>query len=137
MAPGPAPKDPAQRRRRNAPARGEWVDLPQLKEPVLPEIPDGNWSERTRNAWELWRADPATTQYSSAAIAQAINLLHLFEGWVQGDEKYSEVRLTMDGLGLTPKGKRDLRWRAPQETKDEPERERASSTQRVKIAARK
>ena len=137
MAPGPAPKDPSQRRRRNAPARGEWVDLPKLTEPVLPEIPEGNWSDRTREAWQLWRDDPATSQYSSAGIAQAINLLHLFEGWVQGDEKYSEVRLTMDGLGLTPKGKRDLRWRAPQETTDEPERERPSSTQRVKIAARK
>lgn len=137
MAPGPAPKDPSQRRRRNAPARGEWVDLPELTKPVLPELPEGDWSKRTQEAWALWRSDPATSQYSSAGIAQAINLLHLFEGWVRGDEKYSEVRLTMDGLGLTPKGKRDLRWRAPQETKDEPQRERPASTQRVKIAAKR
>lgn len=136
MAPGPAPKDPSQRRRRNAPARGEWVDLPELDKPVLPDLPDGDWSERTKDAWTRWRSDPATTQYSSAAISQAINLLYLYEGWVQGDEKYSEVRLTMDGLGLTPKGKRDLRWRAPQETTEEPSRPRPSSTSRVRIATK-
>jgi hypothetical protein len=136
MAPGPAPKDPSQRRRRNAPARGEWVDLPELDKPVLPDLPEGDWSKRTEDAWSRWRSDPATTQYSPAAISQAINLLYLYEGWVRGDEKYSEVRLTMDGLGLTPKGKRDLRWRAPEEVKEEPARTRPSSTSRVRIATK-
>jgi len=33
--PGVAPKLPEQRRRRNTPERGEWVDLEPLEEPVL------------------------------------------------------------------------------------------------------
>lgn len=118
---GPAPKDPAQRRRRNQPTRGEWVDLPALAKPVLPaKLPArgrgaGNWSARTRAAWKAWREDPATGMYGPAELAAAIELAWLFEEAVRGKEKQSEVRLRMDGLGLTPKGKRDLRWRPPSE----------------------
>jgi hypothetical protein len=121
---GPAPKDPAQRRRRNAPARGEWVHLKPLAKPVLPTLPkrgqyEGPWSARTRDAWAAWRQDPVTGTYSSADIAAAVELAWLFEAAVHGKEKTSEVRLRMDGLGLTPKGKRDLRLRLLSEN-DEP-----------------
>lgn len=118
---GPAPKDPAQRRRRNEPARGEWVDLEPLAEPVLAaKLPPrgrgaGSWSARTRAMWKAWRADPATGMYGPAEIAAVVELAWLFEAAVRGEEKQSEVRLRMDGLGLTPKGKRDLRWRPPSE----------------------
>jgi hypothetical protein len=116
--PGPAPKDPAQRRRRNEPTRGEWVDLPPLEERVLPELPKTfrgrmRWSPRTRAAWDAWAQDPATGQYTAADIAACVELAYLMEGMVRGEEKPSEVRLRMDGLGLTAKGKRDLRWRPP------------------------
>lgn len=108
---GPAPKDPAQRRNRNQKQRGEWIDLPHLEGPILPDLPHGNWSDRTRAMWDGWRQDPATTQYGPGTIALAVQLAYLFEDYVRGNEKFSEVRLVMDGLGLTEKGKRDLRWR--------------------------
>lgn len=120
MAPGPAPKDPSKRRNRSAPLRGEWVDLPELAKPILPELPEGEWSERTKNAWQMWREDPATGQLTKAGIAAAIDAIYLYEEFVQGETKLAaELRLRMDGLGLTPKGKRDLRWRTKQDAKVE------------------
>ena len=108
---GPAPA--ATRRRSNEPARGEWVDLLPLEEPVLPDLPersDGEpWSERTKATWVAWRSDPVTAQWSPADVSYALDTILLYE--VMTPSSASEVRLRMDGLGLTPKGKRDLRWR--------------------------
>jgi hypothetical protein len=65
-------------------------------------------------AWSSWRHDPATTQYGPSEIQSAVDLAYLYEQWARGDMKLAaEIRLRMDGLGLTPKGKRDLRWRVP------------------------
>ena len=114
---GPAPKPKEQRRNKSAPQRGEWVDLVPLTEPVLPELPDWPsdsgrcWHPRTLATWSAWRDDPATSQYGPAEIAAAVELAYVHDAFVRGDEKAAEVRLRMDGLGLTSKGKRDLRWR--------------------------
>jgi hypothetical protein len=92
---GPAPKPKEQRRNRHEPSRGEWVDLPELAEPVLPPLdPAHEWHPRTTAQWEAWRADPASGMFGPAEVVSA-----------------AELRLRMDGLGLTAKGKRDLRWR--------------------------
>jgi len=102
---GPAPKE--SRRRRNAPARGEWVDLAPLERPVLPELPEGEWRPATRATWDAWRSDPVSAQWSPADVAFALDTILLHNEM----KKPNEVRLRMDSLGLTPKGKRDLRWR--------------------------
>lgn len=117
---GPAPLNPEQRRRRNKPARGEWVDLEPLEAPVLPELPPcplrhpdtgetEEWSDRAKAAWEAWREDPVTQYYTPADIAYIKDLLLLYE--TMSSKTANEVRLRMDGLGLTPKGKKDLRYR--------------------------
>lgn len=51
--------------------------------------------------------------YGPSEVAGAIDLLWLFEDNVREPKAAlaSEIRHRMDGLGLTPKGKRDLRWR--------------------------
>lgn len=112
---GPAPAE--NRRRRNEPARGDWVDLPPIVKPVLPELParaDGEeWSDQTRATWDMWRQDPATSQYTSAEVAYALDTIRLYEAMTPSTA--SEVRIRMDGLGLTPKGKRDLRYRVSDE----------------------
>lgn len=102
---GPAPKPKDQRRRYNQPARGEWVDLSPLEKPVLPAAKRG-WSARVKRLWSAWRADPVTSQYSPSDRAAIFELAERFD-----DLAPNEQRLRMDGLGLTPKGKRDLRWR--------------------------
>jgi hypothetical protein len=113
MTPGPAPKDARARRRRNAPAGGEWVDLHPLEKPILEELGDDEWSDRARGTWEAWREDPATSQWLPADIAFASDTLTL----VELNEREpttslaAEIRLRLDALGLTPRGRRNLRWR--------------------------
>jgi hypothetical protein len=114
MSPGPTPKDRSTRRRRNVPSGGEWIDLLPLEKPVLQELGDDDeWSTRARETWQAWREDPATSQWSPADIAFASDTLTLVE--LNEREPRSslaaEIRLRLDGLGLTPKGRRNLRWR--------------------------
>jgi hypothetical protein len=119
---GPPPKPPEQRRRRNAPERGDWIDLPPVTEPILPELPKrprgtGRWHPRTVAAWTAWRQDPATTQYGPAEIAAAVELAWVMDDMVRSGQAtlVTAVQRRMDTLGLTAKGKRDLRWRPPTE----------------------
>ena len=117
---GPAPKMPEERRNTRAPQRGEWKDLFPLEKPVLPELPDGDWPEVTVAVWAAWRSDPVTGEYSPADIAYALDTIRIHAAMTPSNA--SEVRLRADALGLTPKGKRDLRWRI---AGDEPEQQRA------------
>ncbi len=116
---GPPPKDSWARRRANAPAGGEWVELVPLDHPVLPALPrrskaeGGAWSPWARKTWEAWRADPATGQFSAADVQYALDTLFLIDhfGGAPSASLAAEIRLRTDGLGLSPKGKRNLRWR--------------------------
>lgn len=129
MSPGPAPKQPWERRRRNLPAGGEWIELPQtVEKPILPPLPrrDGPWSTQTRETWDAWRRDPATTQYTPADVAYALQTIRLVElsHAKPTAALLEQIRLRMDALGLTAKGKRYLRWRVaePAEVVDLPAR---------------
>ena len=126
---GPAPKPASQRRNRHEPRRGEWVDLEPLAEPVLPEH-DDDWSERVKRLWVAWRSDPVSSQYSEGDIAALWEFASTFERL-----QPSEQRLRMDGFGLTPKGKRDLRWRVPQDAQrqaEEASRPRLAEVRRLR-----
>jgi hypothetical protein len=119
MSPGPPPKPRHMRRHRAQPARGEWVELEPLERPVLPPLPrrgrgQGPWSARTRQLWEGYRADPATALFGASEIAQAVEIAYVHEELVRDPAKSSlaaEVRFREDRLGLSLKGKRDLRLR--------------------------
>lgn len=106
---GPAPKAPGERRRYNQPARSEWIDLEPLEKPVLPPAMR-QWAAHVQLLWKAWRNDPVTSQYGPADLAAVFELARRYD-----DLQPNEQRLRMDGLGLTPKGKRDLRWRTPAE----------------------
>lgn len=123
---GPAPKDKSERRNKSAPQRGEWVDLAPIDAPVLPDLPEGEWTSRARAMWAAWRCDPVTTQWSPADVAFAYDTIVLFD---LPKTQPNELRLRMDTLGLTPKGKRDLRWRivVPDESAEASRRPRGRS----------
>lgn len=115
---GPAPKAPDDRARSNTPERGDWVSLPPLERPVLPALPkrsrgEGVWSPRTKRIWSAWRADWVTGSYGPAEVAMAVELAYVYEDAVRESKptRWAEVRQWMDRLGLTMKGKRDLRLR--------------------------
>ena len=136
---GPAPKAPEQRRNHKEPTRGEWVDLAPLAKPVLPALPkrrkgEGPWPAATRAVWAAWRRDPVTSQYSEADIAYALDTIRLHA--VMKPTTAGEVRLRMDALGLTPKGKRDLRWRIERSEDEQPKsasRRGASRDRRARL----
>jgi hypothetical protein len=143
MTPGPLPKDPAARRRRNAPAGGEWIDLPPTVDKAvvraLPRRSNGEWSARAKATWEAWSRDPASTQWTSADVAYALDTLYLvdqFSRRVQASLA-AEIRLRMDGLGLSPKGKRNLRWRIapPAEVAEHPRATQRRNAQRRRLMA--
>lgn len=110
---GPAPAET--RRRKNTPARGDWVDLYPLTKCCLPDLPpftDGegeDWRGATKLTWKAWQKDPVTQMWSESDIAYALDTILLHNEMTA--KTANEVRLRMDGLGLTPKGKRDHRWR--------------------------
>lgn len=113
---GPAPKAPEERHRTKQPGRGEWVDLPELAKPILKPLPARDsagerWRPEVRRLWNAWRADPVTQEWSQADIAYAEETIDLRNR--SAHYGMAEIRLRMDALGLTPKGKRDLRWRLP------------------------
>jgi hypothetical protein len=123
MTPGPPPKPPHLRRNRSAKRGGEWVELPaELEKPILGPLPrrcngEGTWSERTRSMWAAWRADPATAMWGPADRSFALETAYLVEENVREPRASlaAEIRIRMDNLGLTARGKRALRWRVADE----------------------
>ena len=108
---GPAPKMAEQRRRANAPARGEWVEI-HRREGEIPPLPEGDWHPRAARSWGLWWSDPAASQWTDSQEGEVVELLALTdEFWRGNTTRANEMRLRADGLGLTQKGKRDLRWK--------------------------
>lgn len=134
---GSAPKDPTLRQRRNAPMRGDWLVLPEVVDPV-PDMParDGGWLPQVEEAWRSWWSDPASTQWGPAQQNAVLELLVLTSAFWGGEIKVAnEMRLRQDALGLTEKGKRDLRWRLP--TVDEEERAGAGPAKRARKSTAK
>lgn len=110
---GPAPKLPEQRRTRHVPQRGEWVELPLVAHGV-PALPPGEWSRECVEDWNGWWSDRASTQWGPADVRSVARLLGLVRDFEVGGRGTAalpgEIRQRLDGLGLTQKGKRDLRW---------------------------
>src|SRR5689334_17387882 len=88
---GPAPKPEGQRRRRNEPARGEWVDLVPLEAPVLPKA-DSVWHPRTVALWDAWREDPASGMFGPAEIAACVELGWLMDEFATGGDPDRKVQ---------------------------------------------
>lgn len=105
---GPAPAE--NRRRRNEPARGDWTELEIGAVSRLGGLPDGDWSDEAVEAWAAWRADPVSSVYSAADVAFALDTIRLYNQGMSASMA-KEVRMRMTDLGLTPEGKRKLRYR--------------------------
>jgi len=131
MATGFAPKEPDQRRNRHEPKRGEWVDIPRIGTTDVPPCPRDN--PETVRAWAAWWADPASSQWTQSDVDAVHDLARLHSEFSDGKLSYAgEIRLRSDGLGLTQKGKRDLRWKVA--TDDAPARVEKSGRRKLKLA---
>ena len=105
--PGPFPKFPEQRRNRTKPTRGEWINLPPLKEPVLPPA-RRQWSANGRRAWAAWRKDRVCALWGPSDVHFAMETARQYDSLPP-----NELRLRQESLGLTPRGRQNLRWRVP------------------------
>jgi len=127
---GPSPKLPDQRRRRNAPAAGEWRVLPaepyRGKRPNLPRVPRGLLAS-SKATWEEWWSSPMAHMWPEAdwgrlqvAIATHDTITRrLAAGDIKGlASTMAELRQTLDSLGLTPKGRQDRRWLLPADAEE-------------------
>lgn len=134
--PGPPPKHPSDRRRRNAapgmvqlPAEGRRGKPPKwpLSKPRKTEL--GIWAE-------LW-ATPQAVAWAELGwirtVARYVRLLYEAEKPGAGAAVNAEVRQLEDRLGLTPMSMRRLQWEIAADEVDEKREQRAaSSTRRLK-----
>jgi hypothetical protein len=109
--PGPNPKFPEQRRRRNAPASGEWVTLPA--EPFVgdqPKMPELRSLEAVLT-WELWWSSPMAHMWTEADWPGLLRLIFLIDSEARGLDHLKEIRMQEERFGLSPKGRQSLHWR--------------------------
>ena len=112
MPGGAKPKPPGQAVTRH-PRTFEWQAAPgegwQYGE--VPEAPDGLRSD-SLEAWSLWFSSWWAAHWSPADLPQLRLAVQTYDRVLRGDEKVTALGI-LDKLGITPKGRQDLRW-APQ-----------------------
>lgn len=124
---GPAPKDPAARRRRNADPVPKTVlsDDSQLRGPALPDdaLPDGEaWHPRTLAWWETWRRSAQAQTFTATDWDFLLDtaLMH-HTMWLKGKWEFaSELRLRAAKFGATPEDRARLRMQIAVEEKPAP-----------------
>ena len=131
--PGPMPKDPAIRQRRNK--KSTRALLPPESAPIegrprLPNCPDGDgWHYMAKRWWnDVWDS-PQHYEYMRADLGALFRLVALVDRYwkTQSLNLAKEIRLLEREFGLTPLSRRRLEWQAAQseEAKDKHELRRA------------
>lgn len=146
--PGPTPKHPAARARRNkAKTRAKLSLAPNGIQP--PELPvrrddDGNvipWHPMAEDFWrEVWES-PMAAEYLDADVPGLFILAHLTDSYWKGVDKgqvgkelAAEIRLQRIDYGLTPIARRRLEWEV-ERTEDAKDRAQRRRTTRPKVDA--
>jgi hypothetical protein len=112
--PGPIPKDPWQRRRRNAPIANTKRLPAEGRTGPIPDWPLGSQSEAERAAWaEVW-STPQAIEWERMTwlhpIARYLRILIASEERGAKAALLAEVRNLEQQLGLTPMALLRLRW---------------------------
>ena len=118
---GPAPKDPAKRRRRNAdPVPTTVVSADgQVRGPDLPT--DIDWPERTRRWWETWRTSPQAKSLTETDWDFLLDTALLHARLWAGDGKVAgELRLRVAKFGATPEDRARLRMQIDADADEQP-----------------
>jgi hypothetical protein len=106
---GPAPKDPSERRRRNAtPALVVVVPDDEVRGP---ELPDGyEWPDATRSWWQHWRESAQAQMFLATDWDYLLDtaLLHA-EFWLGDRTVESGLRLRVAKFGATPEDRLRLK----------------------------
>lgn len=106
---GPAPKPPAERRRRN-PAAPLTVVAPDGSEHG-PKLPDSfDWPDATLKWWETWRTSPQASTFTDTDWSFLLDtaVLHA-EFWLGDRSLAAELRLRAAKFGATPEDRARLK----------------------------
>lgn len=138
--PGPAPKNPALRQRRNAtstrsalPAAGAMAKNP------VPDLPEGEWHPRVQEWWRtVWRSPMAVEFLKSDEVGGLYLLADLYQArWTcRGDPKAlvevaKEIRLQEVRFGLSPMDRRRLQWEVGKPGGEEPKQKKRTHSTRA------
>ena len=118
--PGPMPKNPIIRQRRNRAASRAVLPAERLlihQKPKLPDLPDGKtWHPLTRKFWRTIWSSPMSFEYLRADENALLRLVYLVNAfWLEHSlEGAKEIRLMEREFGLTPLSRRRLEWSVEQ-----------------------
>jgi hypothetical protein len=106
---GPAPKDPSERRRRNATEPLTVVEADDtLRGPELPDVID--WPDATREWWETWRRAPQAQTFTDTDWSFLLDTAVLHMEFWDGDRSVAaELRLRAAKFGATPEDRARLK----------------------------
>ena len=113
---GPAPAD--QRRRANAPDRGDWQSAPATgwQHGDIPACPVR--SRAAQAAWATWMGAWFSAHWTPDDLPNLRLVIRLWSkcdtGKATSNER-TELRQLMDSYGITPKGQQDRRWTRPKD----------------------
>ncbi|PXY25346.1 hypothetical protein BAY59_24335 [Prauserella coralliicola] len=120
---GPAPKDPAKRRRRNADpvAQSEISPDGELRGPDLPDVlgEDEEWHPQTRRWWNTWRKSAQAQTFLDTDWDFLVDtaLMH-HTMWSKGRWEFAaELRLRAAKFGATPEDRARLRMQVTEPEK--------------------
>ncbi|MER7174209.1 hypothetical protein [Streptomyces mesophilus] len=135
---GPAPKDPVRRARRNAePSPQTVLRFEQAEPPDLPWWPgeEGDWPERTRDWWQMWRASPQAEHFSSTDWDFLLDtaLIHA-RLWSGEASAAAELRLRVAKFGATPEDRSRLRMQFAQADEADAQRPHREAAARDRYA---
>lgn len=129
--PGPLPKKPEIRQRRNRSASRALLpaDQPRLRAPRLPARPDGKvWHVMARRFWQTIWSSPVHLEFIRADEPALLRLVFLVDSfWRSGNLAVAkEIRMLEREFGLTPLSRRRLEWTVAQaeEARDRHEQKR-------------
>lgn len=133
--PGPPPAKT--RVRRTPPKTGEW-QTPEVwgwrveKFGPVPVLEVDGPKAATVKAWDAWFASWWAALWTPGDLPQLQLAASLLDQHHRGLLDITKVVPVLDKLGITPKGRQDLRWSAPKEDA-EPAKQGTASKPRLKV----
>ncbi|WP_405673260.1 hypothetical protein [Streptomyces sp. NBC_01530] len=110
---GPLPKDPSQRRRRNADAVTTTILPANGPDGPTPELPGGHdYDSRTLAWYETWRSSPQASTFLPTDWQRLHMLAELVQQYWEEPRKdlLAEIRLNEASIGGTAADRVRLRW---------------------------
>lgn len=109
--PGPAPRDPSRRARRNAdPIPQTVLKFVPGAQPILPAIPEYEWHEQTLVWWEMWGQSEIAKTFTAADWQFLLDTARLHTAFWNGVlGTAAELRQRVAKFGATPEDRARLR----------------------------